>query len=119
MDIDTLREYCLSKKAVTEELPFGPDALVFKVMGKMFALISLDSVPLRINLKCEPDEAITLREEYEGIIVPGYHMNKKHWNTVVLSGKLSPKFIQQLIDSSYTLVVAKFTKKQQNEYKKL
>ncbi|WP_417885156.1 MmcQ/YjbR family DNA-binding protein [Zunongwangia sp.] len=119
MDIDTLRVYCLSKKAVTEELPFGPDALVFKVMEKMFALVSLDTMPLRVNLKCDPEEAIVLREEYDGLIIPGYHMNKKHWNTVIFSGKLSPKLIHNLIDSSYNLVVDKLTKKQKTEYNQL
>lgn len=104
MDIETLRDYCLQKKAVTEELPFGPDTLVFKIAGKIFALVSLDEIPLRVNLKCDPEMAISLREEYPEIILPGYHMNKKHWNTVVLNGSLSFSFIFGLVDHSYGLV---------------
>lgn len=78
MHIDTFRNYCLSKKAATEDLPFGPDNLVFKIMGKMFALTSLDQLPLRANLKCDPDKALELREEYPNNVLPGYHMNKTH-----------------------------------------
>lgn len=115
MDIETFRDYCLSKKAVTEGLPFGPDNLVFKVMGKMFALAALDEVPLRANLKCEPDKAIELREEAPENILPGYHMNKKHWNTVVMDGLISPKLIFELVDHSYELTVARLSKKLQEE----
>src|SRR6056297_3210657 len=109
MDIETLRNYCISKKGVTEGLPFGPDTLVFKVMGKMFVLASLDAIPLSVNLKCDPEKAISLREEYENNILPGYHMNKQHWNTVVLDGHLKPDFIFQLVDDSYNLVEAGLT----------
>lgn len=105
MNIDTFRDYCLSKKGVSEGLPFGPDTLVFKVMGKMFALASLDEVPLRANLKCDPNRALQLREDFEDSILPGYHMNKQHWNTLILDGRLDPKLIFELIDHSYDLVV--------------
>lgn len=105
MNIDTFRNYCLAKKGVTEDLPFGPDNLVFKVMGKMFSIVSLDEVPLRANLKCDPERAIELREEHDGSILPGYHMNKQHWNTLVLDANLDPKLVFELIDHSYELVV--------------
>lgn len=119
MDIDVLRDYCLAKKGVTEELPFGPDTLVFKVMGKMFALVGLDEVPLRVNLKCDPEKAVQLREEYPETILPGYHMNKQHWNTVVLNGTINSSMIFELIDHSYTLVVSSLTKKLQQELNSL
>lgn len=119
MDIETLRNYCISKKGVTEELPFGPDTLVFKVMGKVFALAGLDSLPVNVNLKCDPGKAVELREEYEALILPGYHMNKQHWNTVILDGHLKSDFIFQLVDDSYNLVKAGLTKKQQQELKDL
>ncbi|MEM9141887.1 MAG: MmcQ/YjbR family DNA-binding protein [Bacteroidota bacterium] len=110
MNIEEFREYCLSKKGVSEELPFGPDALVFKVMGKMFALCALERRPPQVNLKCEPERALRLREEYDGTIIPGYHMSKVHWNTLLLE-QLPPKLILELIDHSYQLVVSKLTKK--------
>ena len=91
MNIEEFRQYCLSKKGVTEEFPFGPDTLVFKVMGKMFALTNLDG-DFSINLKCDPDLAIDLREQYPAVL-PGYHMNKKHWNTIAIDGSLSNKLI--------------------------
>jgi predicted DNA-binding protein (MmcQ/YjbR family) len=106
-------------KAVTEEVPFGPDTLVFKVMGKVFALTGLDKVPLSINLKCNPEKAIELRENYESNILPGYHMNKKHWNTVILDGHLKPELVLKMINDSYDLVVKGLTKKQQKELKDL
>ena len=111
MDIEAFREYCLGKKGAVEELPFGPDTLVFKVMGKMFASSGLQQIPTRANLKCDPDRAVQLREEYDGLIIPGYHMSKKHWNTVYLES-LSPKLITELIDHSYALVIAKLTQKE-------
>lgn len=104
MDIETFRLYCLSKAGTDESLPFGPDTLVFKVMGKMFALTSFDA-PFTVNLKCDPDRALELRE-YHAEIVPGYHMNKKHWNTLVLDGSIPEGELERLIDHSYTLVVA-------------
>lgn len=119
MDVETFRNYCISKKGVTEELPFGPDALVFKVMGKMFALAGLDQVPLTVNLKCNPERARELRETHEQNILPGYHMNKKHWNTLILDGQLSPDLILELTDHSYDLVVSGLKKKQQQELENL
>jgi len=115
MDIETFRNYCLDKKGVTEEMPFGPDNLVFKLMGKMFALAGLDEVPLRVNLKCDPERVITLREEYPANILPGYHMNKKHWNTVVLDGHLPNSFIFELVDHSYEMVLLGLPKKLQKD----
>lgn len=115
MNIEEFRQYCLSKKGVTEDLPFGPDTLVFKVVGKMFALSGLERLPPQVNLKCEPERAIELREEYDGDIIPGYHMSKVHWNTLMLQS-LPPKLILELTDHSYDLVVSKFTKKLKTEY---
>ncbi len=103
MDIEQLRDYALSKPEAEETLPFGPDTLVFKVNGKMFLLTGFDSYPLQFNVKCDPDEALELREQY-ACIIPGFHMNKKHWNTVIVDGTLSLKQLQQLIDNSYQLV---------------
>jgi len=111
MDLPTLIEYCLSLKAVEETTPFGPDVLVYKVGGKMFALASPDEVPARVNLKCDPERAEELRDEYESVL-PGYHMNKRHWNTVVLDGSLSAELERELIDDSYALVVKGMTKAQ-------
>lgn len=111
MDIETFREYCLSKKGVAEELPFGPDTLVFKLMGKIFATAGLDEVPLRVNLKCDPEKAINLREQYPDAVLPGYHMNKKHWNTVILNGFLPNSLIFELTDHSYDLVFNKLPKR--------
>lgn len=119
MNIEIFRDYCLNKKGVTEGLPFGPDALVFKLMGKMFALAALDEAPLQVNLKCDPERAIQLREEYETLILPGYHMNKQHWNTLVLDGRLDPKLVFELTDHSYRLVKQSLTKKLQQELENL
>lgn len=119
MNIETFRNYCLSKKGVTEELPFGPDTLVFKVMGKMFALAGLDTMPLSINLKCDPDRTLDLRENYGSHILPGYHMNKKHWNSLILDGYLNQALVLELIDHSYDLVVQSLTKKLQQELEDL
>lgn len=110
MNIEEFRNYCISKKGVTEEFPFDEVTLVFKVMGKMFALSGLERIPTQANLKCDPERAIQLREEYDGDIIPGYHMSKVHWNTLYLD-KLPPKLTMELIDHSYDLVVSKFTKK--------
>ena len=115
MNIEEFRNYCLSKKGVTESFPFGEDTLVFKVMEKVFALAGLDAHPLTVNLKCDPERAIELREAYDGLIIPGYHMNKKHWNTVELERNLPPKLLTELIDHSYDLVVKSLTKKLQAE----
>lgn len=105
MDLEQARIYCLNKAGTEEGLPFGPDALVFKVAGKMFALIGLGNSPSSINLKCDPDQAIELREKYAEV-TPGYHMNKNHWNTVLLEGSIPDSEILQMIDHSYNLVVA-------------
>ena len=104
MKLDSLRTYLLTKNGVTEEQPFGPDALVFKVVGKMFALIAWQETPLRINLKCDPDLALTLRARYRAVI-PGYHMNKKHWNTIILDDTIPEGEVLGMIDHSYMLVV--------------
>ena len=112
MILENLREYCLSKPFVTESFPFGDDTLVFKVMGKIFALVSLDEH--RINLKCDPEKAIALREEFPDVI-PGYHMDKRHWNTVLLNGSVPAKLILAWIDDSYTLVVAALPEKLRRE----
>jgi predicted DNA-binding protein (MmcQ/YjbR family) len=114
MNIEEFRDYCLAKKGVTEELPFGPDTLVFKVVGKIFALTSLDSETFRLNLKCNPDFAIELREQFD-YIVGGYHMNKKHWNSV--DGDVAPtKQLQELTDHSYEMVVSGFSKKEKEAF---
>lgn len=103
MNLEQLREYCLSKPGSEETLPFGPDTLVFKVGGKAFLLTGFDSRPLRFNVKCDPEKAILLREQYESVL-PGYHMNKKHWNTIVADGSVPLRLLQEWIDHSYDLV---------------
>jgi predicted DNA-binding protein (MmcQ/YjbR family) len=110
MDLAEFREYCLTKPGAREGTPFGPDVLVFKVGGKMFALAALDEVPTTVNLKCDPDLALDLRDRYDQV-KPGYHMNKKHWNTVVLSGRISTAELRRMIDHSYELIVASLPKK--------
>ncbi|MCJ7466790.1 MAG: MmcQ/YjbR family DNA-binding protein [Maribacter sp.] len=110
MNIEEFRDYCIAKKAITEEFPFDESTLVFKVMGKMFALVPLERFPSQANLKCDPERAIELREEYDGIIMPGYHMGKVHWNTLFLEN-LPTQLIIELVDHSYDLVVSKFPKK--------
>jgi len=104
MDLAQFREYCLSKPRATEGTPFGPDVLVFKVGGKMFALAALDEVPTTANLKCDPDLALDLRDRYEHV-GPGYHMNKKHWNTVEIDSGIPDAELHKMIDHSYELVV--------------
>ncbi len=110
MNIEEVRTYCLQKEMVTEEFPFDDIVLVFKVMGKGFLFCGLDRNPPAINLKCDPERAINLRERYPSVL-PGYHMNKKHWNTIELIGELSDSFIFDLIDHSYELVVKGLPKK--------
>lgn len=112
MDIESLRLHLLTYKGATESLPFGPETLVFKVMNKMFALMPIDGQRFSINLKCDPDRAIQLRETYEGII-PGYHMSKVHWNTVQLDADVSDTLLLELIDHSYDLIVNSLPKKDQ------
>jgi predicted DNA-binding protein (MmcQ/YjbR family) len=109
MDLAQFREYCLSKPRATEGTPFGPDVLVFKVGGKIFALTSLDEVPARANLKCDPDLALELRDRYEQV-TPGYHMNKKHWNTIEIEGGIPDAELRKMIDHSYDLVVKSLPK---------
>jgi predicted DNA-binding protein (MmcQ/YjbR family) len=102
MNIEILREYCIKKENVTEGFPFGEDTLVFKVKGKIFALANLDG-DLSVNLKCDPSYALELREKYSSV-TPGYHMNKMHWNTVLLDGSVPDKEVLSWIDHSYNLV---------------
>jgi len=111
MNIEEFREYCLTKPGVTEEMPFGPDTLVFKVGGKIFALTDINTFA-SINLKCEPIKALQLREEFAAI-QPGYHMNKKHWNTVFLQCEIKDSLLKELIDISYILVCKSLTRAQQ------
>ncbi|MEI6087017.1 MAG: MmcQ/YjbR family DNA-binding protein [Bacteroidota bacterium] len=106
MDLEQLREYTLSKPDVEETFPFGPDTLVYKINGKMFLLTGFDSIPLQFNVKCDPDLALELREQYASVI-PGWHMNKKHWNTVIIDGSISNRELQKMIDHSYDLVRGK------------
>ncbi|MCX4233081.1 MmcQ/YjbR family DNA-binding protein [Streptomyces sp. NPDC020707] len=101
-----LRTLCLSFNAAVEEFPFNPETSVFKVLGKMFALSSLEGSPLTVNLKCDPEDAVRLRGEYEGLIIPGWHMNKRHWNTVTVDGSLPDRLVRELVEDSYDLVVA-------------
>ena len=110
MNIEEIREHCLQKQLVEEGFPFGESTLVFKVGGKMFLLVSLDSTPLQFNAKCEPDKAIELRENHS-CVLPGYHMNKAHWNTIVCDGTVPRKTILGWISDSYDLVVASLPKK--------
>lgn len=104
MNIEEIRDYCLAKPAVTEGFPFNESTLVFKVMNKMFALTGLDGDPPYVNLKCDPDRAIELRQRY-GSVLPGYHMNKQQWNSVYFSGSIPAELVMELIDHSYDLVV--------------
>jgi len=104
MKLESLRGYLLKKTGAKEDFPFGPEAMVFKVMGKMFALVAWTLEPLRISLKCDPDLALSLREVYQAIR-PAYHMNKRHWNTVILNGTIPDEEVFAMIDDSYDLVV--------------
>ncbi|MDF2384241.1 MmcQ/YjbR family DNA-binding protein [Nostoc ellipsosporum NOK] len=103
MDIEVIRDYCLSKPGAVETLPFGPDTLVFKVNDKIFLLLPLDAEQPQFNVKCDPDLALELRENYHAV-KPGFHMNKKHWNTIVIDGSVPAKLIKEWIDHSYELV---------------
>ncbi|WP_166384227.1 MmcQ/YjbR family DNA-binding protein [Polaribacter sp. 11A2H] len=122
MHIEQLRDFCIAKKGVTEHFPFDESTLVFKVMDKMFLLTGLNNWEKgesKVNLKCNPEKAIELREEYEGIIA-GFHMNKKHWNTVSINSSDVPdNFVKELINHSYDLVVSGLTKKLQIELEEL
>lgn len=104
MHVEWVRDFCLSFEDVEECQPFGPELLVYKIKGKMFLTLSLDEIPPRINVKTDPEKSLELREAYPDNILPGYHMNKKHWNTLVLNARLSLSLVQGLIGDSYTLV---------------
>ncbi|TVQ13998.1 MAG: MmcQ/YjbR family DNA-binding protein [Bacteroidetes bacterium] len=113
MNIEEFRDFCLSMKGTTEDFPFDEQALVFKVMGKMFALTNVDTFE-SINLKCDPEKALELREQYPGV-QPGYHMSKKHWNTILTNGEIPDPLLKQWTRDSYDLVVAGLTKKLRNQ----
>lgn len=113
MNVEEIRAYCLSKKGVSESFPFDNETLVFKVMDKMFLLMSLERQPVSFNVKCDPEKAIQLREQYPEHILPGYHMNKLHWNTVIAEYDLSNQLIKSCIDDSYQLVVKSLPKSKQ------
>jgi len=115
MNIEEIRNYCLAKPGVSESFPFDENTLVFKVGNKIFLLTGLDHFPLKINLKCNPDKAIILRENHPQI-TPGFHMNKKHWNTIVIDGSLSVNLITELIDHSYRLVIKGMNRKERLKY---
>jgi predicted DNA-binding protein (MmcQ/YjbR family) len=110
MDIEAFRGFCLSKKGVTEEFPFDEHVLAFKVLGKIFALTNLNNEEFTVNLKCDPERAVELRDEFDDI-QPGFHMNKKHWNTVFFEASIDDKMLMDLINHSYQCVCAKMTKK--------
>ncbi|MFN8347631.1 MAG: MmcQ/YjbR family DNA-binding protein [Spirosomataceae bacterium] len=110
MNIESFQAYCLAKAGVTEEFPFGEQTMVYKVLGKMFALTSLDTAPFSINLKCDPEWAVQLREEYD-CVLPGYHMNKKHWNTILVDGRVKDAQLREWVDHSYDLVVQALPRK--------
>ena len=112
MDAAEFRAYCLKKKDATEGTPFGSDVLVFKVHGKIFALLALDEIPTTANLKCDPDRALELRDRYEEV-QPGYHMNKRHWNTVVIEASIPDRELREWIDDSYELVAKSVKPKRQ------
>ena len=109
MEFESLREYLLNKRGACEDFPFGPAVIVFKVMDKMFALIPLDKKSLQINLKCDPELALHLRAKYSAV-QPGYHMNKKHWNTIIIDGSIPNDELSAMIDDSYDLVIKGLTK---------
>lgn len=112
MNIESFREYCLQKKGVSESFPFDETTLVFKVQGKMFALTDLEG-EWSINLKCHPEKAVFLREHFP-CVLPGYHMNKKHWNTIMVDGTISDNVLKEWIDDSYNLIVQSLPKKLKN-----
>lgn len=103
MNAEEIRDYALQRENVTEDFPFGESTLVFKINNKIFLLLSIDEIPIRFNVKCDPEKAIELREEYPGSILPGYHMNKKHWNTIIAQN-FNKTLLTEMIDHSYDLV---------------
>jgi predicted DNA-binding protein (MmcQ/YjbR family) len=114
MDIEMLRDYCLAKKEVEEGFPFGESVLVFKVKKKLFLLARLDTPTLEFNVKCDPEKAIEWREQFAAV-KPGYHMNKRLWNTVTMDGTISTRIVREMIDDSYALVVRSLPKKDQKD----
>ncbi len=118
IELEPLCNYLLDKKGTTQEQPFGPDTLVFKVVGKMFALVAWQDTPLQMNLKCDPDLALTLRSQYQAV-GPGYHMNKKHWNTIILDNSIPHDEIVGMIDHSYELVVAGLKKADRQKFQSM
>jgi len=118
MNIEQLRDYCLNKKGVEECFPFDEETLVFKVMGKAFLLCGISASPVQFNVKCDPETAINLRSEH-ACVIPGFHMNKKHWNTVICDGSVSRKKLEEWIQHSYELVIGGLTKKLQAEYNQI
>jgi predicted DNA-binding protein (MmcQ/YjbR family) len=117
MNIDAIRNYCLQKPGVEEGLPFGPDVVVFKVLGKVFLLLPLNTEGVQFNVKCNPELAVELREQYD-CVLPGYHMNKKHWNTVLANGTAGTKLLKEWIDHSYELVTESLPAKLRNTLQK-
>lgn len=111
MNVESLRDYCLTLPHVEEDLPFGPQTLVFRIAGKIFLLVSLDTEEFSFNVKCDPELAEELRENYSGLVTPGYHMSKKHWNTVKPSEKISDTLLKEWISHSYQLVFNSLPKK--------
>ncbi|MEI6487880.1 MAG: MmcQ/YjbR family DNA-binding protein [Bacteroidota bacterium] len=114
MNLEELRDYCLSKKGVEETMPFGPDTLVYKVMGKVFLLTGMEYNPAQFNIKCDPEQAIDLREHFS-CVIPAYHMNKKHWITVIADGSATDKLMEEWISNSYDLVVKGLPKKEREK----
>ncbi|RXJ54139.1 MmcQ/YjbR family DNA-binding protein [Candidatus Marinarcus aquaticus] len=114
MNLEQIETIFMAKQGATKDFPFGDDTMVFKVMDKMFGLISLKKNPLNINLKCDPNDAIAYRDIYE-CVNPGYHMNKKHWNTITLDGTIKEEILKDMVNESYDLIVSKLTKKQKEE----
>jgi len=114
MNLESLRDYALALPGVTEELPFGPDTLVFKVMGKVFLLTPLDSAEMQFNVKCHPEKAEELRSQFPDVR-PGYHMSKKHWNTILVNGSIPNEMMFSWVKDSYDLVASNLSKKQKEE----
>jgi len=112
---NALRKLCLSFPGAYEDFPFGPENSVFKVEGKLFAISALGSSPLKVSLKCEPELAEELRSSYPGAVVPGYHLNKRHWNTVMCDGSLPDEMVRDMVEDSYDLIVSALPKRVQQE----
>ncbi len=114
MNLENIREYCIAKLGVEETTPFGPDTIVYKVIGKAFLITGFENNPVQFNVKCDPEKAIDLRERYN-FVLPGYHMNKKHWNTIVVDGSVSIQLLKEWIDHSYQLVIESLPKKEREK----